>query len=88
VLGIDTASRVIDPRFYDDEPDNRDSALASIAEHGCRFLVAGRIDDDGFHELSSLDLPSESAGLFDAIPADVFRCDVSSTDIRNSATDG
>lgn len=88
VLGIDTASRVIDSRFYDDEPDNRDSALASIAEHGCRFLVAGRIDDDGFHELSSLDLPSESAGLFDAIPADVFRCDVSSTDIRNSATDG
>ena len=86
VLGVDTAARVIDPRFYDDDPDDRDSALASIAGHGCRFLVAGRLDDDSFQDLSSLELPPGCAGLFDAIPVDVFRCDVSSSDIRNRGT--
>jgi len=86
VLGIDTAARVIDPRFYDDDPEDRDLALASIDELGCRFLVAGRVDDNGFQDLSSLDLPEGCRHLFEAIPVDVFRCDVSSSDIRNTGS--
>ena len=86
VLGVDTATRVIDPRFYDDDPEDRDLALASIDELGCRFLVAGRVVDNGFQDLSSLDLPEGCRHLFEAIPVDVFRCDVSSSDIRNSGS--
>jgi len=86
VLGVDTAARVIDPRFYNDDPHDRDLALASIGELGCRFLVAGRIDDNSFQDLASLDLPDGCGQLFEAIPVDVFRCDVSSSDIRNSGS--
>ena len=86
VVGVDTARRVIDPRFYDDDPRDRDFALASIAELGCRFLVAGRVDDNSFQDLSSLELPEGCGQLFEAIPVDMFRCDVSSSDIRNTGS--
>ncbi len=85
VLGVDTAARVIAPRFYENDVDKLDTALNAIRENGCRFLVAGRLDDDGFQDLACLDLPTQHRELFSSIPADVFRCDVSSTDIRNSS---
>lgn len=88
VLGVDTAARVIAPRFYDHDADKLDSALKTIRENGCRFLVAGRLDDDGFQDLACLDLPTQHRELFSPIPADVFRCDVSSTAIRNSGNTG
>ena len=87
VIGADTAIRVIDPRFYGDDPDDRDAALAKIANRECRFLVAGRQADDRFLDLESLKLPPGSESLFSEIPADVFRCDVSSSEIRNTARD-
>ena len=87
VIGADTAIRVIDPRFYDDDPGDRDAALAKIADHNCRFLVAGRMTDNRFLDLQSLKLPSGSESLFSEISADVFRCDVSSTELRNAARD-
>jgi len=87
VIGADTAIRVIDPRFYGNDPDDRDAALARIANRECRFLVAGRLADDRFLGLSSLELPRGSETLFGEIPADVFRCDVSSTEIRDAAGD-
>ena len=87
VIGADTAIRVIDPRFYDDDPDERDAALAKIADCDCRFLVAGRMTDDRFLDLESLKLPPGSESLFSEIPANVFRCDVSSSEIRNTARD-
>ena len=87
MIGADTAIRVIDPRFYDDDPGDRDAALAKIADHNCRFLVAGRMTDNQFLDLQSLKLPSGSESLFSEISADVFRCDVSSTELRNAARD-
>ena len=35
-----------------------------------------------FVQLSDLTLPPEAAGLFEAIPADELRVDISSTDLR------
>jgi hypothetical protein len=83
VVGYDTAARVIQPRYYGDSEAAMLAALAEIGDYGSRFLVAGRLDDDGlFHELPELSLPAGYESLFEAIPARLFRHDVSSTEIR------
>jgi hypothetical protein len=83
VVGFDTAARVIQPRYYGDSQANMLAALDELRARGNRFLVAGRLDDDGeFHELPELTLPAGYEALFEAIPARLFRHDVSSTEIR------
>jgi hypothetical protein len=83
VVGFDTAARVIQPRYYGDSEAAMLAALAEMRGRGNRFLVAGREGDDGiFHQLAELAIPGGFAGLFEAIPARLFRHDVSSTEIR------
>jgi nicotinic acid mononucleotide adenylyltransferase len=82
VVGADTAQRIVDPRYYDDEPEVH-AALARLDEHGCRFLVACRLDALGrCVELADVLVPRDFRALFQAIPAARFRLDVSSTEIR------
>ena len=83
VVGFDTAERVIQPRYYGDSQANMLAALDELRQRGNRFLVAGRLDDDGlFHELPELALPPGYEALFEPIPARLFRHDISSTEIR------
>src|ERR1051325_8896262 len=44
VVGADTALRIVLPRYYGDDQAKMLPALRSIAERGCRFLVACRVD--------------------------------------------
>jgi hypothetical protein len=81
VLGYDTAARLVDPRYYGGEPD-RDAALASIRAQGCRFLVAGRVQDGTFHTLDEIAIPKHARDLFAALPEQAFRVDLSSSAIR------
>ncbi|MFL5342269.1 MAG: hypothetical protein ACJ8F7_19150 [Gemmataceae bacterium] len=83
VVGVDTAERLVQPRFYGGEMQ-RDSALRRLRECGCRFLVAGRCDAGGvFLGLESVRLPAAAGELFTALSETEFRMDVSSTQIRN-----
>ena len=83
VVGFDTAARIIHPRYYGDSEAGMRAALAEMRDRGNRFLVAGREGDDGrFRELHELAIPEGFAGLFEAIPARLFRHDMSSTAIR------
>ena len=83
VVGFDTAARIVEPRYYGDSQANMLVALDELRQRGNRFLVAGRLDDDGlFHELPELALPAGYEALFEAIPARLFRHDISSTAIR------
>ncbi len=83
VVGYDTATRIIQPRYYGDSEAAMLAALDELQARGNRFLVAGRVGDDGrFKELGDLALPAGYADLFTAIPARLFRHDVSSTEIR------
>ncbi len=89
VVGYDTAERVLQPRFYDDEQDKMLAALREIQNRGCCFLVAGRTDDQGnFHEAGQLAVPETFSGLFKAIPASRFRVDISSTELRQRGERG
>lgn len=83
VVGVDTALRVVDERFYGGTPGAMHEALAEIEDFGCRFLVAGRVIGDMFTTLVDVKIPEHFSGLFTGIPATDFRADVSSTALRD-----
>jgi hypothetical protein len=83
VVGTDTMSRIADPRYYGGEIAQRDKAISTIADQGCRFLVFGRTRADQFVSLSDLNLPPALRQLCEEVPESTFRADVSSTELRN-----
>jgi hypothetical protein len=86
VVGVDTLERIAHPRYYGDDPDRRDAAMARIAELGCSFLAFGRAGENGFTDLGDLDLPASVRRLAAGVGEDRFRADISSTDIRRAGT--
>lgn len=83
VLGVDTAERLVAPRYYGGSEDGVLIALEQIRQRGCRFLVAGRTDAAGsFQTLAGLNLPEACRDLFDEIPAREFSLNVSSSELR------
>ena len=85
VVGIDTAERIVHPKYYGSEADML-AALDEIHSHGCRFLVAGRRDEDHFYTLPDLELPAQVRDLFEELPEQEFRRDISSTELRSART--
>ena len=85
IVGYDTARRTVDPYYYDDDPEKMKVALAAVRAAGCRFLVAGRLGDEGFRTIANLPIPPEFIDLFEGIPEDRFRLDISSTELRRRA---
>ncbi len=82
VIGWDTLTRLIDPKYYGGEEVAMLTALAEIWALGCRFLVAGRESGGVFHTLAEVAIPPGFQPLFRAIPERRFRADVSSTQLR------
>lgn len=86
VLGFDTAERLLEDRYYPDDGNGPGSAvrvLGKLADRGVRFVVAGREGKDGqFREASELQVPQEIKRMFELIPSDEFRVDISSTELR------
>lgn len=82
VVGADTAERVVQPRFYGGTREGMIGALGELRSNRCRFLVAGRLGTGGYVRLEELAIPDEAAGLFEALPEERFRRDVSSTQLR------
>ena len=59
-VGADTAERILQPRFYQDSAERMLAALDEVRQHGCRFLVAGRVDREGkFLGLEDLAIPDQ-----------------------------
>jgi hypothetical protein len=89
VVGVDTAARILQPRYYQDSEERMQQALAAIRGHGCSFLVAGRADATGrFVTLADLAIPPAQADLFRMIPDTEFRLDLSSTQLREKGATG
>ena len=83
VIGADTAERLVAPKYYGDDENRMHAALQEIADVGCRFLVAVRIDAAGrVRGLNDSLLPRRHADLFTEIPEQRFRLDTSSSEIR------
>lgn len=89
VIGFDTAVRVLHPRYYQNSISQRNDALAEFGKLGCSFLVAGRQDDQGvFRDGGQLDVPKSYTHLFQPIPAEAFRKDISSSELRATGQRG
>ena len=89
VVGYDTAVRILEPRYYGNSVAQMEAALAEIAQQGCHFLVAGRLVNDGhFRDLADIALPARFAQLFRTLPAELFRYDISSSQLRASGARG
>lgn len=85
VVGVDTAARLIDPRFYGDSEIRMQAALAELRALGTRFLVAGRLTPAGFQTADDLPGLANFGELFTSIPEARFRADVSSTALRKAS---
>jgi len=83
VVGVDTAERIVDSRFYDGSERDMRQALAAIRDHACRFLVAGRLLENHFATLEHVNVPVGFADLFTEIVESDFRKDISSTALRD-----
>jgi nicotinamide mononucleotide (NMN) deamidase PncC len=83
IVGADTLVRIADTHYYGGDSKDRDVAITTIAEQGCRFLVFGRIRDGRFESLSDLGIPPELRDLCEEIPEAEFRVDLSSTELRH-----
>jgi hypothetical protein len=89
IVGHDTATRLVDPRYYGGQAPML-NALMSISQKGCSFLVAGRRAEPRsgpFLTLDDVDVPAGFESLFVQIPERLFREDVSSTMIRQGMTE-
>jgi nicotinic acid mononucleotide adenylyltransferase len=83
VIGADTAERLVATRYYGGDEERMAAALQEIADRGCCFLVAVRVDGGGrVRSLADVAMPQRFAHLFTAIPESRFRLDSSSSDIR------
>ncbi|EYU30008.1 hypothetical protein MIMGU_mgv1a0070902mg, partial [Erythranthe guttata] len=83
VIGVDTAARLINPKYYSGDYNRMLETLSSCKSTGCVFLVGGRNVDGDFKVLDDFDIPGELRDMFIPIPADKFRMDISSTEIRS-----
>ena len=82
VIGYDTAVRLIDKKYYNDDETTMYRALETIDYHNCSFLVAGRLINNTFSNLSDLTIPKRFEHLLREIPKNQFRVDQSSSKIR------
>jgi len=86
VVGWDTAVRLVEPRYYGG-PEAMAAGLEELRGCGCRFIVGGRLVDGAFRTLDDIVMDARWRDMFEAIPEDLFRADVSSTALRASAAE-
>lgn len=89
VVGYDTAVRILHLHYYGNDIADLENALHEIQKQGCNFLVAGRAGEDGqFYQVGDLAIPRQFQDLFRRIPGELFRQDISSTELRRSGRKG
>lgn len=82
LVGVDTIKRVADPRYYNSSVEHCLDALTTIRDRGNRFLVFGRQQGDKFESLNDLLLPDVLRGICDGVEEEMFRHDISSSQLR------
>lgn len=87
VVGVDTAVRILSPKYY--EKGGLIQALVQLKVAGCKFVVGGRLEQrkdgvrsDRFQTLGDVNVPEGFADMFEEIGEETFRVDVSSTELR------
>ncbi|KAG9411504.1 hypothetical protein AC1031_017141 [Aphanomyces cochlioides] len=83
-VGADTAIRLVDLKYYDNNPGNLWRALSHIESRKCSFVVAGRIMGSVYisAEEAISRVPAAFQAMFHPLSESEFRVDLSSTQIR------
>jgi hypothetical protein len=81
VVGVDTVTRIGDAKYYA-SPEACRAAWSELERLDCRFLVFGRVVEGRFQALDDLSLPEPLRRLCQTVPGELFRDDVSSTELR------
>lgn len=84
IVGVDTAARILDPKYYEggSEAGMVAALRREIGGRECYFVVGGRAVGSAWEELGSLSVPEAVRDLFIAVPEESFRVDISSTELR------
>jgi hypothetical protein len=82
VVGVDTVKRIAQPRYYNDSKAECLEALSTIRDRGNQFLVFGRQHGDAFETLDDLDLPEVLRSICHGVEEEMFRHDISSSQLR------
>ena len=85
VIGWDTLTRLVNPKYYGGRQTSMLLALEETRSLGCSFLVAGRWDGAEFRGLEDVRIPQGFEEMFRSIPQEEFRSDLSSTELRVAA---
>jgi len=83
VVGYDTAVRIIQPKYYNNSEESMLEALHELRTLGTHIFVAGRLVGTEYFEVDRFKPPEQASGLFGFLPG--FRCDISSTLLREKA---
>ena len=86
IIGNDTALRLVDPKYYDNNVQDMYTSLQKVKDNQCNFLVAGRLQNSKFKTISDMAIPEAFISLFQGIPESQFRMDLSSTELRSDGT--
>eukprot|EP00511_Aplanochytrium_stocchinoi_P012780 CAMPEP_0204894816 /NCGR_PEP_ID=MMETSP1349-20130617/33645_1 /ASSEMBLY_ACC=CAM_ASM_000710 /TAXON_ID=215587 /ORGANISM="Aplanochytrium stocchinoi, Strain GSBS06" /LENGTH=240 /DNA_ID=CAMNT_0052062057 /DNA_START=288 /DNA_END=1011 /DNA_ORIENTATION=- len=91
VVGMDTAVRIINPKYYNNSEEEMLEALIEIKRLCCSFVVAGRINSETnafetFHEMHDR-VPTVIRSIFHPLSEEEFRIDLSSTEMLNGCAD-
>ncbi|MBR62024.1 MAG: hypothetical protein CL904_05125 [Dehalococcoidia bacterium] len=87
VVGYDTGLRIIDSKYYDNDVNNMIEQLDEIKQLKCSFVVAARCINGSLLTLKDLKVPKQFADIFHELPIELFREDISSTEIRANSLD-
>ncbi len=82
IVGVDTLERIGQLRFYQNNADQFDRALACFEQQDTLFLVFGRQQDSKFKTLEDLQLPHTLRQRCTGVPQDKYQNNISSTQIR------
>ena len=82
IIGVDTAQRLVNPSYYDNNQSQMLLALQKLKNSKCDFLVAGREQNGNFMTLENIQIPEGFSKIFSPIPEAQFRSKLSSTNIR------
>ncbi len=82
IVGADTAIRLLETRFYQDREKQMLASFDILHQAGCCFMVAGRLVKGQFVSLKDIKVPENLKDLFLELPADNFRLDISSGELR------
>jgi len=83
IIGIDTAIRLFDKKYYQNDQKLMYKSIMEIYNNGCKFLVAGRKYNGHFVNLNDINIDKCFKEIFLPINESEFREDISSSEIRD-----